>query len=102
MGAPARSRRWILVVEDNADDERMATRAFKNIGRPEQMVVARDGEEAFKILMDRDAPAVVLLDLKLPRVSGLELLMKIRDDHRIGCLPVVILTSSRERTDTGA
>ena len=94
--------RWLLVVEDNADDERLATRTFKQAGRSEEWRVAHDGEEALEMLKDSVAPALVLLDLKLPRLSGVDVLTAIRDDERLGTIPVVVLTSSDERTDLAA
>lgn len=101
MDAP--TGRWMLVVEDNPDDERLATRTFKQSGRTEAWHVARDGEEAIKILKESSpAPTLVLLDLKLPRLSGVDVLTAIRDDPRLGRTPVVVLTSSDERTDLAA
>jgi two-component system, response regulator len=100
--------RTILLVEDNPDDEALTLRALKrnNIGNP--VVVARDGVEALDWLFGRGAhegrdtrvaPAVVLLDLKLPRLNGLDVLREVRADERIRRTPVVILTSSREEQD---
>jgi CheY-like chemotaxis protein len=94
--------RWMLVVEDNPDDERLATRTFKQSGRAEEWRVARDGEEALEMLKSKVPPTLVLLDLKLPRLSGVEVLTAIRDDARLGNTPVVVLTSSDERTDLAA
>lgn len=102
------SDRPILLVEDNPDDEALTLRAFnKNrIGNP--VVVARDGVEALSYLFGnghhagRDLavmPAVVLLDLKLPRIDGLEVLRRIRANERTSLLPVVILTTSKEQQD---
>jgi two-component system, response regulator len=102
------SNRVILLVEDDPDDEDLALRAFQrgDVGNP--VAVARDGVEALDYLYGtgthacRDAsvmPAVVLLDLKLPRMSGLDVLRHIRADARTQCLPVVILTSSHEDQD---
>jgi two-component system response regulator len=92
----------MLVVEDNLDDERLATRTFNRSNRPERFLVARDGEEALNILKNEDPPALVLLDLKLPRLSGIDVLMAIRDDSRLKTVPVVVLTSSDETTDLAA
>src|SRR5687768_10718228 len=92
----------MLVVEDNLDDERLATRVFNKSGRTERLVIARDGAQALKILKESAPPALVLLDLKLPRLSGIEVLMAIRDDERIRCVPIVVLTSSDEKTDVAA
>jgi two-component system response regulator len=98
--------RAILLVEDNPDDAALTVRAFRknNIGNPIQ--VARDGEEAIGRLFGADGgerpaelPAVILLDLKLPKIDGLEVLRRIRADARTRLLPVVILTSSREDSD---
>lgn len=102
------SDRPILLVEDNPDDEALTLRAFnKNrIGNP--VVVARDGVEALDYLFGnghhagRDLsvmPAVILLDLKLPRIDGLEVLRRIRANERTSLLPVVILTTSKEQQD---
>jgi CheY-like chemotaxis protein len=98
----------ILLVEDNADDEALTFRALmkNNIGN--QLVVARDGAEALDYLFGtgqysgRDlslGPQVVLLDLNLPKISGLEVLRQLRADERTKYLPVVILTSSNEEQD---
>lgn len=91
--------RWLLVVEDNADDERLATRTFHKTGRSEELRIARDGEEALAMLADGHPPTLVLLDLKLPRLSGVDVLRSIRDDARLGRTPVVMLTSSDEKSD---
>jgi len=98
----------ILLVEDNADDEALTLRALKRSKVMNEVVVARDGVEALDYLFatgefagrDRDdVPAVVLLDLKLPKISGLEVLKRIRSEPEIRRLPVVILTSSKEEQD---
>ena len=98
----------ILLVEDNADDELMTRRTLKRINVCNDVVVARDGAEALDYLFGtgqhegrdpRDMPQVVLLDLKLPKVDGLEVLRRIRADERTRLLPVVILTSSEEQED---
>ena len=94
--------RWLLVVEDNADDERLAARTFRQAGRSEEWRVARDGEQALAMLKASPPPALVLLDLKLPRLSGVDILMGIRDDARLERTPVVVLTSSDERSDIAA
>jgi CheY-like chemotaxis protein len=101
-------RKVILLVEDNADDEALTLRALtrNNIGN--EVIVARDGEEALEWLFcsgryaqrdARDQPALVLLDLKLPKVDGLEVLRRIREHPDTKLVPVVILTSSREEMD---
>jgi two-component system, response regulator len=99
----------ILLVEDNPDDEALTLRALKKNDIQNQVIVARDGAQALDYLFgttgehEEHAPGVVpqlvLLDLKLPRVDGLEVLRRIRADERTRLLPVVILTSSREQRD---
>jgi two-component system, response regulator len=98
----------ILLVEDNPDDELLALRALRKNGVDNEVVVARDGVEALDYLFatgryasrsTADTPQLVLLDLKLPKVDGLEVLRRLRSDERTRLLPVVILTSSRERKD---
>ena len=99
--------RTILLVEDNPDDVELTLLAFEEGGVCNEITVARDGEEAIDYLfgsgpyadLDKDLPAVVLLDLKLPKVAGLDVLKRIREDPRTSCLPVVILTSSKEDED---
>jgi two-component system, response regulator len=98
----------ILLVEDNPDDELLTLRALKKNGVLNKVVVARDGVEALDYLFGtgsyagRDTgvmPQLILLDLKLPRIDGLEVLRRLRADERTRLLPVVILTSSREQQD---
>lgn len=98
----------ILLVEDNPDDELLALRALKKSSVPNQVVVARDGVEALDYVFgrgqyagrdSRDQPKVVLLDLKLPKLNGLEVLRSIREDERTKRLPVVLITSSDETQD---
>jgi two-component system response regulator len=98
----------ILLVEDNRDDEELALLAFRKSNVANRVVVARDGVEALDYLFGtgshagRDVsqlPQVVLLDLKLPKVSGLEVLQRLRADARTRRVPVVILTSSKEEQD---
>lgn len=98
----------ILLVEDNADDEALTRRALRKANVANRVVVARDGVDALDYLFAtgahagrdaRDVPQLVLLDLKLPRVDGLEVLRRIRTDSRTALLPVVILTSSNEERD---
>jgi two-component system response regulator len=102
------SERPILLVEDNPDDEALTLRAFNKNRIGNQVVVARDGVEALDYLFGhghhagRDLsvmPAVVLLDLKLPRIDGLEVLRRIRANGHTSLLPVVILTTSKEQQD---
>jgi two-component system, response regulator len=91
----------ILLVEDNDDDVELTRRAFKKHNLTNPLLVARDGEEALQILGDaaQPLPAVVLLDLKLPKLGGLEVLQRIRADERTRSMPVVVLTSSTEQRD---
>jgi CheY-like chemotaxis protein len=98
----------ILLVEDNPDDEALAIRALKRHHIGNEIVIARDGVEALDYLfgtgkyLDRDInnkPSVILLDLKLPRVDGLEVLRRLREDPRTRFLPVVVLTTSSEEGD---
>jgi len=93
----------ILLVEDNPNDELLTMRALKKNNIKNEVVVARDGTEALEYLFGtgnpRALPQVVLLDLKLPKVDGLEVLQRIRADERTKRLPVVILTSSNEEQD---
>jgi two-component system response regulator len=95
----------ILLVEDNQDDVDLTLRAFKKNNIGNKVVIARDGVEALEHLFgasraaDEPWPVVVLLDLKLPRIDGLEVLRKIRADERTRTLPVVVLTSSDEQRD---
>jgi two-component system response regulator len=102
------SERTILLVEDNADDEALTLRAFAKNHITNPVAIARDGVEALDYLFatgrhaGRDVterPAVVLLDLKLPKLDGIDVLKRIRADERTRLLPVVILTSSREEQD---
>jgi two-component system response regulator len=91
----------ILLVEDNPDDVVLTLRAFKNNNILNEILVATDGAQALDILMDknRQLPALVLLDLKLAKVDGLEVLKKMRVDEDTRLIPVVILTSSKEDED---
>lgn len=93
---------WLLVVEDNEDDEYLTRRAFSSLQRPERLVVARSGEEALQVLRQNPLPVCVLLDLKLPRLSGVDVLMAMKDDEQLRVIPVIILTTSNERVDMGA
>jgi len=92
----------ILLVEDDLDDVELTKRAFARSHVPNEVEVARDGSAALERLLGPDAgplPALVLLDLKLPRVNGLEVLGRLRAAERTRGLPVVILTSSGEERD---
>jgi two-component system response regulator len=91
----------ILLVEDNPDDEALTLRALKRNRIANEVVVARDGAEALELLHgDRAfAPCVILLDLKLPKIDGLEVLRRIRSEPSTKVMPVVILTSSKEERD---
>jgi CheY-like chemotaxis protein len=98
----------ILLIEDNADDEVLTLRALRKNNIKNEIVVARDGVEALDYLFATGAftgrdmrimPQVVLLDLKLPRIDGLEVLRRLRAEERTHILPVVILTSSNEESD---
>ena len=98
----------ILLVEDNADDEALTLRALKKNNITNRVVVARDGVQAIDYLLGtgsyagrdpNDLPQIVLLDLKLPKLDGFEVLTRLRADPRTKLIPVVILTSSREDRD---
>ncbi|HEY4485852.1 MAG TPA: response regulator [Nitrospiria bacterium] len=98
----------ILLVEDNPNDEALTLRALKKNNIANEIVVARDGAEALDFLFGQGAHAgrsdgriisVVLLDLKLPKLDGLEVLKKLRENPKTKLLPVVVLTSSKEEQD---
>ena len=100
--------KMILLVEDNPDDEALTLRALKKNNIRNRVAVAHDGAEALDFLFctgpyasrdPKDVPQVILLDLKLPKVDGLEVLRRVRADERTRLLPVVILTSSKEEQD---
>jgi CheY-like chemotaxis protein len=100
--------RTILLVEDNRDDEDLTLRALKKYNIANEVVVSRDGVEALDYLFGTgthagrnlmDMPALVLLDLKLPRIDGLEVLRQVRANERTQMLPVIVLTSSKEEQD---
>lgn len=98
----------ILLVEDNPNDVRLTLHAFKQHGFANRITVARDGEEALERIFAMGAaaqqqegpfPAIILLDLKLPKVDGLEVLQRIKSDPLTRVIPVIVLTSSKEEKD---
>ena len=98
----------VLLVEDNPDDRDLTLLAFKEADIPNEVVFCTDGEEALEFLFATGAhagrdtrvmPHVILLDLKLPKVDGLEVLKRVRADERTKLIPVVVLTTSREQKD---
>lgn len=99
--------RTILLIEDNSDDELLTLRAFKKNNIGNQITVVRDGLEAVEYLFGTGSyagrlpamPALILLDLKLPKIDGLEVLRRLRANERTRLLPVVVLTSSSEEQD---
>ena len=102
------TNKFLLLVEDNPDDEALTLRALKKHNLANQIIVAHDGQEALDFLFGNgefsgrdtnDLPQVVLLDLKLPKVDGLEVLEAIRSHHQTRNMPVVVLTSSNEEQD---
>lgn len=100
--------KMILLVEDNPDDEALTIRALKKNNIGNELVVVRDGAEALDFLFCtgayaareiKDLPQIVLLDINLPKIDGLEVLRRIRSNQATSLLPVVILTSSKEQQD---
>ena len=98
----------ILLVEDNPEDRELALRALRKANLANHIEVARDGAEALEFIFCEgphsarkieDAPKVILLDLKLPKVDGLEVLRRVKGDPRTRAIPVVVLTSSKEQND---
>jgi two-component system, response regulator len=98
----------ILLVEDNPDDEALTLRAFKKSNLTNQVVIARDGVEALDYMFGTGnyegndislSPHLVLLDLKLPKLDGLEVLERLRADDKTKLVPIVVLTSSKEQED---
>jgi two-component system response regulator len=98
----------ILLVEDNSSDEKLTLLAFRQCGIANEVMVARDGAEALDFLLGNPTtltqypnafPSLVLLDLKLPKIDGLEVLRRVRADERTKLLPVIILTASKEEED---
>ena len=108
VNAESQTGKVILLVEDNPDDEALTLRALSRYGVKHHVHVARDGVEALDYLFGfkqhgghdpSPLPTVTLLDLKLPRIDGLEVLRRVREDERTKLLPIVVLTSSREEQD---
>jgi two-component system response regulator len=96
-------KRFILLIEDNPDDRALTVRALRNIDY--EIVSAVDGAAGLGLLEGKhakDLPAVVLLDIKLPKIGGLEVLRRMRADARTASIPVVMLTSSKEEPDLSA
>ena len=93
--------RKVLLVEDNPDDVLLTERALRQSKIANELIVCGDGVEALDYLLDesKELPAVVLLDLNLPRVNGIEVLQKLRQTPRTAIVPVVVLTTSREESD---
>lgn len=100
--------RDIVIIEDDPKDEKLMLRAFRKINLKNPLIILRDGEEALEFFQARgrysernpqELPAVVMLDLKLPKVDGLQVLEALRADPTTQKLPIVILTSSDEQTD---
>jgi two-component system response regulator len=98
----------ILLVEDNADDQEMTLRALRKANLANRIHVARDGAEAMELIFGEGAhagrqvqrgPKLILLDLKLPKVDGLEVLARVKSDPRTKMIPVVVLTSSKQQRD---
>lgn len=90
----------ILLVEDNPNDAELTLRALRKTDIGASLAIARDGAEALEYLLsDRKLPKVVFLDLKLPKIDGMEVLRRIRADERTHSIPVVVLTSSQEERD---
>jgi two-component system response regulator len=114
MAQPEKQVRWgkgnrltyqtILLVEDNPDDEALTLRAFKKNNVPNTVIVAHDGAEAIELLFPEASdrmthPGLILLDLNLPKIAGLEVLRRVRADERTRVIPVVVLTSSAQPED---
>lgn len=102
------NNRFVLLVEDNQNDELLTRRAFKKNNMADRLIVAQDGVEALDFLLGTGShagrnldrmPALILLDLNLPRMGGLEVLRRVRSHERTKLIPVVILTSSDEEKD---
>ena len=93
------SQNNILLVEDNPDDRDLTIMALKGSKIANEVDIARDGEEALEYFEDRSRPLPVLLDLKLPKIMGLDVLERLRADERTKLVPIVVLTSSGEESD---
>jgi CheY-like chemotaxis protein len=102
------NNKTILLVEDNPDDVELTLRAFRKSNIMNEVIVKRDGAEALDFFFGKDGvadkgdnglPCVILLDLKLPKIGGLEVLKKLRADERTKLIPTVIMTSSKEQGD---
>src|ERR1700751_5728852 len=90
----------ILLVEDNPNDAELTQRALKKTNLEAKLMIARDGAEALEVLLSQRAkPKVIFLDLKLPKIDGIEVLRRVREDDRTRSIPVVVLTSSHEERD---
>src|SRR6516162_11523225 len=90
----------ILLVEDNPNDAELTLRALRKSDIGARLVIARDGAEALEYLLSgRPKPKVVFLDLKLPKIDGIEVLRRVRSEERTRSLPIVVLTSSQEERD---
>ena len=90
----------ILLVEDNPSDAELTQRALRKSELGAQLAIARDGAEALEYLLsNRPRPKVIFLDLKLPKIDGIEVLRRVRADERTKSIPVVVLTSSQEERD---
>jgi two-component system response regulator len=100
------NRGAIMLVEDNNDDVELTLRAFAQQNLPNEIIVARDGAEAEEMLFghgtETPVPALILLDVKLPKLSGLQVLQALRGNRRTALVPVVILTSSVEEEDVAS
>src|SRR5215213_7650253 len=89
----------VLLIEDDVDDERLTLRALRKNNIMNEVVVAYDGQEAIDYLFGAGAlPSVIILDLSLPKLSGLEVLKKIRETEQTKCLPVIVLTASDDES----
>jgi len=95
----AESNQIVLLIEDNVDDERLTLRALRKNNIMNEVIVAYDGEQALQMLMDESSalPALIVLDLKLPKLSGFEVLERIRHTPRTALVPTVVLTTSDDR-----